>query len=660
MAQLQLRSAACTLALLASAAAAQTSGTCSQNRGVPIERQLRQLFLDLLNRPPTIDEYRAVQARGSITASDVRALMATDEFYLRMRGYHRALFRANISASVYNFNVSALTGAGDAANPFGWRGINARGLRGGRNLACNQNIQQSACDAVREDPHAEPTTAKQCYDANGVPLPVSFDYDNTNYVCTQLDVGAPAITSCTAAVTAGAIPDKHLYFCDMRRDAANVLHPFRCLPNLASPGQSTLTAEELDANGRVTAFYDPARPTTRLERCTLDLALRNGIVGSYMPKNGCVQREGWTSIPATYWEPPGGRTTVIACAIEAQQRAVNPATGESCEAARFTNDRSCGCGVGGRRCESAGQQVHTARIAALNMEPELIADSVLRRDERYFNILTTRRSFVNGPLSAFYRQQQGVGVFAVSSPADLSSVPDVPYSQATTWQEYTRDDQHSGVLTAPAYLYRFATWRSRISSFYEAMLCTHFAPPANATLPAPEDACNREVNLAKRCGCTYCHATIEPTGAHWGRFSERGATFLDPMLFPRVDLRCRDCAVAGDAFCGGECANYVMQAYDGDGANSLGLLKTYLYRTELEEENILGGPRLLVERMLATGELERCTVKRMWTEFLGRSMTQQEMDLYLDALVRDFVASNWNLKSLIESLMRTPAYRRID
>jgi hypothetical protein len=648
------------LVLLAGAASAQTSGTCSQTRTVPLERQLRQLYLDLLNRPPTIDEYRAVQARGGITADDIRALMATDEFYLRMRGYHRALFRANIAASVYNANNSALSGTGDAASPFGWRGNNARGLRGGRNLGCNHNIQQSACDAVREDPHAEPTTPKQCYDASGVPLPVSFDYDTASYTCTQLDLADPAITSCTAAVTAGAIPDKHLYYCDMRRDAQNALHPFLCLPNLSAPGQSTLTTEELDSAGRVIAFYDAARPTTRLDRCTLDLALRNGVVGSYMPRPGCIQREGWTTTPATYWEPAGGRTTVVTCAIEAQQRAANPATGESCETARFVNDRSCGCGAGGRRCEAAGGSVHGARVAALNTEPELIADSVLRRDEPYFNILTTRRSFVNGVLSTFYRQQQGVGVFAVSAPADPASIPDIPYTQPAVWREYTRDDQHSGVLTAPAYLYRYATWRARISGFYEAMLCTHFAPPANATLPAPEDACNREPNLAKRCGCNYCHATIEPTGAHWGRFSERGATFLDPLLFPRVDLRCRDCAVNGDVSCGGQCADYVMQAYDGDGANSLGLLKTYLYRTDLEEENIEGGPRLLVQRMLATGELERCTVKRMWKEFLGRPMTQQEMDLYLDELVQGFVASNWNLKALIEALLASPAYRRID
>jgi hypothetical protein len=103
-----------------------------------------------------------------------------------------------------------------------------------------------------------------------------------------------------------------------------------------------------------------------------------------------------------------------------------------------------------------------------------------------------------------------------------------------------------------------------------------------------------------------------------------------------------------------------MQAYDGDGANSLGLLKTYLYRTTLEEENIAGGPQLLVEKMLASGDLERCTSRRIWKEFLGRPMTQEEETAYLDSMVSAFVASGWNMKALIEWMVTSDLYRRID
>ncbi|HVE85634.1 MAG TPA: DUF1585 domain-containing protein [Myxococcales bacterium] len=645
------------LALAGVTAAAQTQSTCSTVKTVPLARQLRQLYLDLLNRPPTIAEYQAAQAKGSISVADVRALMGTTEFYDRMRLYHRALFKSNIAASVYNLGDTRLQGTGDPGSPLATRGVASTNLRGGRNNACNPNIQQSQCNALKEDPQGEPAT-KTCYDANGVPLPVSYDYDTINYVCTAL-----AATDCAAAVSQGLLPDKYLYYCDMRRSTTNVLQPWRCAVDNTKVGQETLVTEELESGtGRVVAYVDAATPTTkRLDRCSLDLSLKNNLRGSYVPQKGCIQREGWETVPVPFYEPAGSlRTTVQMCAIEAQDRQVNPGTLETCETGRFVSDRSCGCGAGARRCEGLGAAVHNARIAAFNMEPELIADSVLRRDEPYFNLLTTQRSFVNGTLSQFYRQNQGTGVWTVSAPADLSLVPDVPYNQTTTWVEYARDDWHSGVLTSAEYLYRYATWRSRIAAFYDAMLCTHFAPPPNATLPSPDDTCNRENNLAQRCGCSYCHATIEPLGAHWGRFGERGSTYLDPALFPRVDVRCRDCAINGDAFCGGTCTNYVMQAFDGDGANSLGLLKTYLYRTSLEEENIAGGPELLVQRMLATGDLEKCTARRIWKEMLGRPMTQAEEDAYLDDMVTAFVSNGWNLKALIEWVVTSDLYRRID
>ncbi|MFN7131870.1 MAG: DUF1585 domain-containing protein, partial [Myxococcales bacterium] len=81
---------------------AATAQTCEQAGSPPLERHLRQLYLDLLDRPPTIEEYAAAQAKGSVDAETVRELMGREEFYERMRQYHRALFKSNISASVFN------------------------------------------------------------------------------------------------------------------------------------------------------------------------------------------------------------------------------------------------------------------------------------------------------------------------------------------------------------------------------------------------------------------------------------------------------------------------------------------------------------------------------------------------------------------------------
>jgi hypothetical protein len=579
-----------------------------------------------------------------------------------MKGYHHALLRSNVTASVTNQGDSRLAGTGAANNPLGFRNNSSATLRGGNGQGCDGYIAQDSCDTQRQDPHFEPAT-KVCRDAQGVPLPVSVDYDTNFYACKQLDTIDATATTCDLAASkgTGGMLAKELFFCDMRRGSDAKLHPFLCKPDPAKSTTGALTQEELDSNGKVVAYVYPNPPAgaslTRLDRCTLDMPLKGGVKGAYTAQRGCIQREGYVMTPAPFWAADQA-TQVAVCAIEAQTRTSNPWTMESCETARFRGDRSCGCGDGARRCEVAS--VYTDRVESINTEPELIADSVVRNDEPYFNILTTRRSFVNGTLAEYYRQNQGVGVFSVTAPASAQAIPAIPYDENGAWVEYTRDAQHSGVLTTPAFLYRFPTARARVNEFYEAFLCKTFAPPADASLPPPEDSCNRQNNLAVRCGCNYCHATIEPTGAHWGRYAERSSQFLSPDQFPRFDPKCRDCALNGDTSCGGECSQYVMQAYDGDGASSLGMLKTYLYRTADEEQNIEAGPQLLVQRMMQTGDLERCTVKRIWNEFLGRPMTVEEQRMYLTPLSQDFAKSGHKLKTLIERVVTTDAYRRID
>jgi len=649
------------LVLVSSSALAQAL-TCVAPPALPVERSLRQLYLDLLGRPPTLAEYRAAQAKGHVDAADVAELMGREEFYARMKEYHRALLRSNITASLPVTNDMRLNSSTDGAMPFETRGNPSSVTRGRVGLGCDHFIAQDDCQnpATQQDPHAEgPASAKQCRDANGVPLPVSFDYDPATYLCTPL-TGA---TSCPDAVTKGLLPDKYLYFCDMRRTGANLV-PNKCLPDPTKPTTMALTQEVVDGAGRVVSFVNPTPSPTaafnQLDRCTLTMAPRNGVRGTYAVQRGCFQREGWVKAPAPFWDTSGA-TEITACAIEAQDRPVNPATMATCDGAGFLTDRSCGCGARFRRCEAGDGSVLNARIAAFNEEPLLIADSVLRRDEDYFNLLTTRRSFVNGVLSAFYQQDQGAGLWSVSTPLARANIPAVPYTtDPKTFVEYVRGDNASGVLTTPAWLYRFPTQRSRVNQFYNAFLCKAFTVPAGVVAPDPTDSCNRENNLAQRCGCKYCHATIEPTGAHWGRYGERNAQYLDPAVFPKLDAKCRDCALSGNTICDFECSNYVMQAYDGDGAKSLGLLKTYLYRTDEEAPNIEGGPRKLVERMLQTGDLERCAVKNVWKEFLGRPMSAQEEQMYLDQMVQSFVDEKHNFKKLIEAVVTSDAYRRID
>ncbi len=673
------------LALLLAAStalAAEDAPQCTQSPSqVSLERRLRQLYLDLLGRPPTMEEYRFTQMKGAILEEDIDALTRREAFYDRLAEDHRALLRSNISASINNNNDTQLYVGRAFEKPLELRSNPSATLRGRNNTGCNGFIQQDSCGAVVEDPHLEPST-KTCYDARGVPLPVSVDYSPGQYTFREITgIPAGAGHACERASTGGTIAnpdggarlpfeDKYLFYCDARREnpdngqaylADAGFRYFFAEPNAALKNQG-LTTEVLDGDDRVIAYMNPAPTsgqTARLDRCTLNLVNNGGVTGDYRVQPGCIQREGWVMAPPPYWDPVNftAGTPVKMCAIEAQARDTNPWTMQQCNT-RFNGDRSCGCGVNATRCEGSG--VHNQRVLAVNEEPLRIIDSVVRRDENYFNILTTRRGFVNGPLSQLYRNGQSPRVWVASAPTRADLVPDVPLPDRETWVEYTRDEHNAGVLTTAEWLYRFPTQRARVSQFWQSFLCKSFVPPANAEVPAPEDGCNRENNLAVRCGCKGCHATIEPVAAHWGRFGERNAQYLDPMRFPRLSAKCRDCALANNINCDNECGNYVMQAFDGNGAESLGLLSTYLYRTAAEEQNIEGGPRAMVEKFLQTGDLERCAVQNFWTQLLGRPMTTEEERIYLDKLVDEFARSNHNLRALMVRIASTDAYWRVD
>jgi hypothetical protein len=190
-------------------------------------------------------------------------------------------------------------------------------------------------------------------------------------------------------------------------------------------------------------------------------------------------------------------------------------------------------------------------------------------------------------------------------------------------------------------------------------MCRPFTPSTSA-LPSPDDACTREPNLARRCGCKNCHSAIEPMTAWFGRWAERSATYLSPEAYPAFDPYCQQCALSG-AFCTQRCkTQYVTSTVDADGARYAGTLRGYLYRTKEEEKRIDEGPEGLVASAGASGELESCAVRNVWSRLLGRSMSDNEMNVVLPELVVLFDEKHHNYRELVKAIVTSPAYRRID
>lgn len=84
---------------------AQDAAVCAPVDAIDRFRLLRQLSLDLLGRIPTEAEYAAVREADDVDDAIVDAMLTSDEFYARMRGYHRALLWGSLAGSANIVNA---------------------------------------------------------------------------------------------------------------------------------------------------------------------------------------------------------------------------------------------------------------------------------------------------------------------------------------------------------------------------------------------------------------------------------------------------------------------------------------------------------------------------------------------------------------------------
>jgi hypothetical protein len=676
-------------------AQASTGSQCAPVDAEPT-RLFRQLSLDLRGTPPTFDELEAVQRAGAVTTAMVDSLLTSEDFVAQASRWHADLLWPNLDQFLIRVgglrltrggtnpevNIDLLdartaettcpaTGNGNltavscctptnpthpsccmarnaAYNPndpacvekarrlgavyTAGSGIGDRAIRGGGgNTGCDDNLEYPA-------PRVRAGEGPWLRDAEGRPFYASPRTGQRRYYYDQDDVPLPY--------------DDHAHC------------PNYCRRLVGTGRDGTFTSSDYRAKvlpAGVTGVLDHPLATCPPDYTEVVNPCDNSVNGNLTDVAQRIRREGYR-MTRPYWSP---NHWVKTCAYEAQERTNSVYTNAPCSpGARM--DASCGCGPTGLYCvptqgyQSALSTRAERRVrTALNEEPLKIVASVIARDEDYYAAYTTRRSFVTGALSTLYREQvtRVVGL-ALTPPADPSALPRVPYED-DNWREYVRGAEHSGVLTTAAFLGRFPTWRARINQFRTALLCRPFDPPQGG-LPAPDDACNREPNLANRCGCQHCHSAIEPLAAYWGRWAERTSQYLDPTSFPAYDPNCAQCANTGQ-FCTTRCRTfYVTQTTDANGSRYAGTLFSALYRSPEEMNRMERGPGALVQQALSTGEMQSCTVRTAWRRLVGRPMNEPETQRVLPELVRRFEASHHNYRALVRSIVTAPAYRRID
>lgn len=474
----------------------------------------------------------------------------------------------------------------------------------------------------------------------------------------------PMLAEYEALENAAAVPDETI---DAWLDGPDFKETVRAYhrdllwPNLRGAllfnAVTQLTPTPGDPNGRMYVMMDERSITYRGmpggKPCADRPQLEFEPDGTPVP--GPDGLDGWVEVEP-YWEPG---TRVRVCAYDAQATVIaddvidGAAVQMPCYVTGGYVSKKCGCGPNLSFCN---YDFTRGRIRN-GLEEQLLrlVEKVVEEDRPYTDVLTSREVEVNGPASHYLRWQWGFAADVFMMPDGDWTVPEVPFSERKTWVAAQRGPAHAGLLTLPAYLLRFQTNRSRAHRFHNAFLCQPFEPPPGGLQLFESD----EPDVAKRPGCSYCHQTLEPAAAYWGRFAEQGATWLDPKHFPVEHERCANRDWRNDPILRRLC----MRAYVAE-RDPAGVLLAYEFaRDGSPEANQLvrhadQGPRAFAEVAIADGRFARCTVGRWWRQLLRRDPTPEESATVVPALAKSFADSGWKLKSLVKSIVTHDAYRR--
>jgi hypothetical protein len=343
-----------------------------------------------------------------------------------------------------------------------------------------------------------------------------------------------------------------------------------------------------------------------------------------------------------------------------------------------TLSSDCGCGLGLERCLPSDANAADGRAFALpdatplgldrplsagaqtlsawrrfwwTQEAVRFLEDVLANDRDFRDVVTARRTFVNGPLAQFYRaptsstppqSRRAFGLVDEGEPLfDPARLPaDLLVNDVDRWERVDdRGPRAAGVLTMPVFLTKYASRRARGAAVYQAFLCKTFLAAGVELTPSDEP------DLTKRPGCSTCHATLEPLAAYFARVPETDWSFLPPASFPVESPLCKKNAQGKAA---GFCAPFYDPAFSDDAHGTL--RGAYASRAHVD-----AGPAGAGAELAASPEFASCAVERVSSAFLGRPLTAD--DAALAASLRDvFVSSGYRMRALVRALVKSPRY----
>jgi hypothetical protein len=390
-------------------------------------------------------------------------------------------------------------------------------------------------------------------------------------------------------------------------------------------------------------------------------------------ETGTVYATGLTKKPATI---PEGRFTFPPLDSGFAQK--NGGKPISCSiGSALANSADCGCGVGLERCMPG--ESHSFEPAAFlfpshaqlgddtafdsskqspgawwrywwGQEAVRFLDHLFAEDRDFREVLTSPTTFVNGPLTRFYRSVSrvtccGNGInLGYTDPEPLFDpkvLPPLLPHQGATWQKVeSRGPRASGLLTMPVFLTKYGSRRARAHVLYTAFLCREFVAENVELAPSEEP------DLTKRPGCSSCHVALEPMAAYFSRVSESDWTYLPEGAFPTVNPTCK---LDSKGAMSTSCRTYYDPAFSDATAGEL-------RGAHASPANAAAGPAGLAAVLTGSPEFASCAVENVASSFLGRPLGVDDEALK-QQLTAGFKDGGFRMKKLVAALVKSRAYR---
>ncbi len=268
------------------------------------------------------------------------------------------------------------------------------------------------------------------------------------------------------------------------------------------------------------------------------------------------------------------------------------------------------------------------------------------------------------------------------TPNDPQAWREVEFQKLNPWLLSARDTQWdprtttaaapgipaAGVLTMVGANSAFARERVRAARWLETFACYDFQPP-----PADIQFSPYSGDPATSGTCQHCHRSIDPAAIFFKRWDFGLAYYVPWPFLPGIgpNLITKDQLSGQYPYSGPPYArwkdswkpNTVLTPITA--AQIAANPEAVIYDTLPTEKTLLGvhgdgtmGPLGFAKILVASGEFDRCTARRLFERYVGRPIDPAKEAGFLNKLTRDFVAGDRKAKPFIKSLLMSDTFRR--